>query len=95
MGVAKRWEFDESQVMSKPRKGIGCRRSVGRIYFGVGLFVGVLLWLVLFPWIARFPHVQSRIERQESASINPSAVFYTEHPMHLETYRKLQDKLTP
>lgn len=81
--------------MSKPPNGNLGRRVRGRIYIGAGLIAVLFLWLVLFPRIARLPQVQSRILRQESAGINPSAIFYTDHPMHLDTYNKLQNKLTP
>lgn len=38
------------------------------------------IWLVLLPRIAEIPAVTQRIEKLRTAGINPTAVFYTDHP---------------
>jgi hypothetical protein len=38
------------------------------------------VWLVVLPRIGESPAVRIRIERHRSSGINPTAVFYTDHP---------------
>ncbi len=38
------------------------------------------VWLVLLPRISEIPAVTQRIEKLREAGINPTAVFYTDHP---------------
>jgi hypothetical protein len=45
----------------------------------VGLVVG-FVWLYVLPRIGESPSVQHRIQRFRQAGINPTAVFYTDHP---------------
>lgn len=40
----------------------------------------VFVWTVLLPILADHPHVRQRIEANHTAGINPTAVFYTDHP---------------
>lgn len=39
---------------------------------------GAFIWLVVLPWIATWEPVQARIERDQDAGIDPSAMFYTD-----------------
>lgn len=44
-----------------------------------GAIVGAI-WLGVLPWLAEMPWVRARIERFESAGVNPGAIRYTDLP---------------
>jgi hypothetical protein len=46
----------------------------------ISLFAIGFVWLIVLPRIAQYPTVRARIEKNRAAGINPTAVFYTDHP---------------
>ena len=58
-------------------------KPTGYRQLGFAVLVIALLWLVILPRVAQWPPVRSRIERNEAAGIDPSAMFYSELE-HLE-----------
>jgi hypothetical protein len=42
------------------------------------VIAGAIIWLLVLPWISRQEPVKSMIRRNQSAGIDPSAMFYTE-----------------
>ncbi len=46
--------------------------------FIASLALVAVFWGGVLPWVGRLPAVRARIQRQEQAGIDPSAMFYTE-----------------
>lgn len=49
-----------------------------------------MIWLTILPRIGQVPTVRMRIESNQAAGINPTAVFYSDHPSMRETERKIE-----
>lgn len=49
----------------------------------------VACWGFVLPKLAQLPSVRDRMEQFEQAGINPSAVFYTDHPKMAEIERRI------
>lgn len=49
-----------------------------------------ILWLIVLPQIGQLAIVRKRIETNEEAGINPTALFYTEHPGMRDTERRME-----
>ncbi len=65
------------------------RSRRGTFAFIVSLCAIAWLWLVCLPRISQWSYVRERIEGNRRAGINPTAVFYTEHPCMNEVERKM------
>ena len=59
----------------------------GRLLIAVVAIVAC--WGFVLPKLAQLPSVRDRIDRFEQAGINPSAVFYTDHPKMAEIERRI------
>lgn len=59
----------------------------GVLFFFFGVIV--VCWGFVLPRLAKVPSVRDRIDRFEQAGINPSAVFYTDHPKMAEIERRM------
>lgn len=53
----------------------------------------VLVWMYVLPVIGEFPWVRQRIEGNRAAGINPTAVFYTDHPAMADIERSIAAKV--
>jgi len=49
-----------------------------------------IVWMSILPRIGQLPSVRKRIESNQAAGINPTAVFYTDHPGMRQTERKIE-----
>ncbi|QDT63150.1 hypothetical protein [Calycomorphotria hydatis] len=52
-----------------------------------------LIWLLVLPAVTRLPAVQNRIARHESAGIDPTAFFYTDHDGLEEWVKEVENDL--
>lgn len=48
------------------------------------------VWLFVLPWLGELPAVRQRIEGNRTAGINPTAVFYTDHPGMADIEREIE-----
>lgn len=65
----------------------------GATAFGLGCLFVAVIWLLVLPRVARWPQVRARIERNQGAGINPTAVFYTEHPMTRDLNQRIEERM--
>lgn len=73
-------------MMGRPQTSLGNRvLSLA----AVGAAVAVI-WLLILPPLGEIPSVRERIERNRNAGINPTAVFYTDHPAMPEIERRIE-----
>jgi hypothetical protein len=63
----------------------GCR-------LGVAWLAVLILWTVILPSLGRLPRVDAYIQSMQTRGINPSALFYTEHPAGRDWERSLRHK---
>ncbi len=52
------------------------------------------LWLIVLPSVSEIPSVRERIERNRSAGINPTALFYTDHPAMPEIEKRIEREVS-
>jgi hypothetical protein len=57
--------------------------------FAIACSVIVAVWMFVLPVLSDLPSVRNRIERNRAAGINPTAVFYTDHPGMVEIERTI------
>ena len=62
-----------------------------RLTFAVAIIFCV--WIYLLPALGELKSVQTRIEKNRAAGINPTAVFYTDHPAMVDIERKIEDRV--
>jgi hypothetical protein len=56
----------------------------------LGLVVG---WLAVLPSLGELPLIQEQIEAMRQQGINPSAIYYSDHPGHRDWERRIQDRI--
>jgi hypothetical protein len=52
-----------------------------------------LVWTQLLPRLEKFGAVRTFIERMQEQGINPSAVYYTEHPASRDWERTIRERI--
>ncbi|QDT36823.1 hypothetical protein [Stratiformator vulcanicus] len=62
------------------------RDDLARVVGFARLITAVVLigfvWLTLLPRLSEYPAIRDRIDQHRSAGIDPSAIYYTDHPRH-------------
>jgi hypothetical protein len=61
----------------------------GRLRFACACALVVFVWMFVLPVIGSFPSVRKRIDCNRAAGINPTAVFYTDHPAMADIERAI------
>jgi len=63
----------------------------------IGLLIAILaivgVWLLVLPTVSNLPSVRERIDSNHAAGINPTAVFYTDHPGMADIERSVQSRV--
>lgn len=75
--------MDSPEVTSRPN----AKPWLGLVFILASVSV---IWLTILPRIGQVPTVRMRIESNQAAGINPTAVFYSDHPGMRETERKIE-----
>ncbi len=63
--------------------------SSGQLRFACASALVVIVWMCVLPVIGNFPSVRKRIDGNRAAGINPTAVFYTDHPAMADIERAI------
>ncbi len=53
----------------------------------------IFVWLVVLPLVFHFEAISEYVARMKRAGIDPSAIYYTEHPASRDWERSMQDKV--
>jgi len=66
--------------------------------FGLKILFCIMLviagvWMIILPLVSDLPTVRKRIENNRTAGINPTAVFYTDHPGMVDIERNIQARV--
>ncbi|MCY2976196.1 MAG: hypothetical protein NTW52_16195 [Planctomycetota bacterium] len=67
--------------------------NTGVLKFACACAVVVAVWMLVLPVVGDFPSVRQRIEGNRAAGINPTAVFYTDHPAMADIERSIAAKV--
>jgi len=51
------------------------------------------IWMFVLPVVSEFPSVRHRIDGNRNAGINPTAVFYTDHPGMSDIERSIASRV--
>ena len=54
--------------------------GLGVLKLSIAIALVALIWMLLLPSISDLQSVRSRIDGNRAAGVNPTAVFYTDHP---------------
>jgi hypothetical protein len=57
------------------------------------LVVLLVCWGWILPWVNSCQDVRQYVERQRSAGINPSSLYYTEHPSAMAWEDSIRDRV--
>jgi len=63
------------------------------IYLALALVMMAVIWLSVLPRLSDIPSVRDRIDRNRNAGVNPTAVFYTDHPGMADFERNIQSRV--
>lgn len=69
------------------------KRLVGAYRFSSVSLVIVVIWLLVLPALGHLTSVRKRIDGNHAAGINPTAVFYTDHPAMADIERRIDAKV--
>jgi len=53
----------------------------------------IAIWMFVLPVVSEFPSVRHRINGNRAAGINPTAVFYTDHPGMSDIERSIASRV--
>jgi hypothetical protein len=67
--------------------------NLGVLKFGCACALVVAVWMFVLPVLGEFTSVRQRIEGNRAAGINPTAVFYTDHPSMADIERSIAAKV--
>jgi len=59
----------------------------------LALIVIAVVWLTVLPRLSDIPSVRGRIDGNRNAGVNPTAVFYTDHPGMADFERSIQSRV--
>jgi len=65
----------------------------GTTQLSIAMIIIVGVWLFLLPRVSDIPSVRARIDSNRGAGINPTAVFYTDHPGMADIERSVQSRV--
>jgi hypothetical protein len=65
-------------------------RTHGPIILFAALSAIALVWLVFLPALSTLDSVRQRIDKNHAAGIDPTAVFYTDHPGMADIERSME-----
>ena len=65
--------------------------GVWRLSFALLAILAV--WLIVLPAVSQMDPVRHRIDANREAGINPTAVFYTDHPSMADIERRMDAKV--
>jgi hypothetical protein len=63
------------------------------IKLALSMVLIAVIWLTVLPRLSDIPSVRERIERNRNAGVNPTAVFYTDHPGMADFERSIQSRV--
>lgn len=69
------------------------QRLIGAVRLFLAAVVIIAVWLVVLPALGQLASVRQRIEGNHAAGINPTAVFYTDHPAMTDIERRIAAKV--
>jgi hypothetical protein len=78
-----------------PKRDCETTAMIGRRYqrFFVGCLGLAVVWGWLLPWLNQRASIERYIAAMRSAGVNPSAVYYTEHPNQRQWEQTIDEKL--
>jgi hypothetical protein len=65
----------------------------GVVQLLIATIVIVAIWLVVLPRVSDITSVRNRIDSNRAAGINPTAIFYTDHPGMAGIERTIQARV--
>jgi hypothetical protein len=69
------------------------QRLIGAVRLSLAAVAIIALWLVVLPALGQLASVRHRIDGNHAAGINPTAVFYTDHPAMTDIERRIAAKV--
>lgn len=69
------------------------QRLIGAVRLALAAVAITAVWLFVLPSIGRLASVRHRIDGNHAAGINPTAVFYTDHPAMSDIERRIEAKV--
>jgi hypothetical protein len=66
---------------------------IGVVRLSLATVAIMAVWLVVLPAVGELASVRQRIEGNHAAGINPTAVFYTDHPAMADIERRIAAKV--
>jgi len=65
----------------------------GLFQFILACTIIIAIWMFVLPVVSDFPSVRHRIDGNRDAGINPTAVFYTDHPGMADIERSIASRV--
>jgi len=69
------------------------QRLIGAVRLSFAAVAIIAVWLVVLPALGQLASVRHRIDGNHAAGINPTAVFYTDHPAMTDIERRIAAKV--
>jgi hypothetical protein len=64
-----------------------------RLSFALTVLGLVAGWWIVLPQLSEIPLIHEHIEAMRRQGINPSAIYYSDHPGHRDWERRIQDRI--